>query len=504
MLRAIKNIPASPRYQWWVFWTIAVGSFLSVVDHGSVMVALPEIERFFDADLPTVQWVIIGYALAISVLLLPMGRLGDMVGRHRIYILGFGIFVVAAALAGCSKWLGLPTLIAAKCLQGVGSAMIQGNGMASIISAFPGSQRGKALGYHLSVVGAGAIAGPALGGLLISVWGWQSVFFVNVPVGIVTIAVSSLVLRDQRSPADTESDQVQTFDWLGALLSGTALLTFLLTVGNGAQTGWGSAPILAGAGSAGLLLVAFIWWELRTPYPMLDLRLFGRKLFALGVAAGWISFLGSSASRFLMPFYLQRVLEFSPRDVGLLMIPPALSLTLVGPFSGVLSDRFGWRVLTVAGMALSTAAWFIMAFLLGRDAPVGLIILMLVFQGAGTGLFNTPNNSSILSAVERSSYGVVSSLTQLVRNSANVTSVAVATTIVVMVMASRGVEPSLDAVSPQVADAFVSGLWLAFIFMGGALAFAGILCVFRGGGSSSTPPSSAPAGRREAVPAPTD
>lgn len=125
------------------------------------MVALPEIESYFDADLPTVQWVVIGYALAISVLLLPMGRLGDMAGRRRIYILGFYIFVLAAALAGCSRWLGLPTLILAKVLQGIGSAMIQGNGMATIIAVFPGDQRGKALGYHLSVVGAGAIAGPA-------------------------------------------------------------------------------------------------------------------------------------------------------------------------------------------------------------------------------------------------------------------------------------------------------------------------------------------------------
>jgi len=484
LLRSIANsrqsIADSPHYRWWVFWAIAAGSFLSVVDHGSVMVALPEIESYFGADLPTVQWVVIGYALAISVLLLPMGRLGDMAGRRRIYILGFCIFVLAAALAGSSRWTGLPTLITAKAIQGIGSAMIQGNGMATIIGVFPGNQRGKALGYHLTVVGAGAIAGPALGGLLISLWGWQSVFFINVPVGIMTIAISALVLRDQIAPAAGGPGQGQTFDWQGALLSGATLLTALLTVGNGAQVGWTTMPILAGACVAGLLFAAFIWWELRTPYPMLDLRLFRRKLFALGVAAGWISFLGSSASRFLMPFYLQRVLEFSPGYVGMLMIPPALGLVIVGPFSGVLSDKFGWRALTVGGMALSTTAWFIMAALLDSDAPVGWVILMMVFQGAGTGLFNSPNNSSILNAVERSSYGVVASLTQLVRNSANVTSVAVATTIVVMVMGSRGIEPSLDAVNPQVADAFVAGLRWAFIVMGIMLALAGALCVLRG------------------------
>ena len=496
MLRSIANsrqsIANSPRYRWWVFWAIAAGSFLSVVDHGSVMVALPEIESHFGADLPTVQWVVIGYALAISVLLLPMGRLGDMAGRRRIYILGFCIFVLAAALAGCSRWINLPTLITAKAIQGIGSAMIQGNGMATIIGVFPGNQRGKALGYHLTVVGAGAIAGPALGGLLVSIWGWQSVFFINVPVGIITIAISALVLRDQATPAAAGPGQGQTFDWQGALLSGATLLAALLTVGNGAQNGWTSPPILTGACVAVLLFSTFIWWELRTPYPMLDLRMFRRKLFALGVAAGWISFLGSSASRFLMPFYLQRVLEFSPGYVGLLMIPPALGLVIVGPFSGVLSDKFGWRALTVGGMALSTAAWFVMAALLNQSAPVAWIILMMVFQGAGTGLFNSPNNSSILSSVERSSYGVVASLTQLIRNSANVTSVALATTIVVMVMGSRGIEPSLEAVNPRVADAFVAGLRWAFIFMGSALAMAGILCVLRGERAKSTPPTTVP------------
>ena len=444
------------------------------------MVAMPEIEGFFNADLPTVQWVVIGYALAISVLLLPMGRLGDMAGRRRIYIIGFCIFVVAAGLAGFSGWINLPTLIAAKALQGVGSAMIQGNGMATIIGVFPDAQRGKALGYHLSVVGAGAIAGPALGGLLITIWGWQSVFFINVPVGIIAIAVSSAVLQDQRR-LEATTGKIQTFDWVGAFLSGTALLTFLLAVGNGAQSGWTAPLIVTGAVASVLLLATFIWWELRSPFPMIDLRLFKRKLVAIGVAAGWISFLGSSASRFLMPFYLQRVMEFSPGYVGLLMIPPALGITIAGPFSGTLSDKFGWRALTVGGMVLSATAWFIMGMVLTQDAPpVELIIMMMVFQGVGTGLFNSPNSSSILSAVERSSYGVIASLTQLVRNSANVTSVAIATTIVVMVMGFQGAEPSLDAVSPMVAGAFVAGMRWAFIFMGSALAIAAVLSFIRG------------------------
>ena len=474
----ISAIKISPNYKWWVFGTISIGTFLSVADHGSVLVALPSIERHFGADLPTVQWIVLGYALAISVLILPMGRLGDIIGRRQVYVGGMIIFVLAAGLAGASPTLG--SLVASKVFQGVGSAMVQSAGIAMVISAFPGSERGKALGTHLSVVGAGAIAGPAIGGLLVSAFEWRSVFFANVPIGVFTIAISMLVLPLDKPDPPAEGEPKPRFDWGGAVLSGAALLGFLMVVSNGDRMGWTSTATFSGTAFTGLAAVAFVWWELRSPSPMLDMRLFKRKLVSLGVAAGWFSFLGSSAARFMMPFYLQRVLEFGPRDVGLLLIPPALCLVVVGPLSGLLSDRFGWRGLTVGGLTLSAAAWFIMAITLTEASPVLLIVILLMVQSTGTALFNTPNNSSILSTVDRSQYGVVSALTQLVRNSANVVSIAIATTVVVATMGARGVEPSLDAVSPAVAGAFVAGLKWAFWMMGGLLLIGIALAVIRG------------------------
>ena len=211
----ISAIKASDNYKWWVFSTIAIGTFLSVVDHGSVLVALPSIESHFGSDLPTVQWIVVGYALAISVLILPMGRLGDIIGRKQVYVGGMIVFVIAAALAGASPNLG--SLIAAKIFQGVGSAMVQSSGIAMTIAAFPGTERGKALGTHLSVVGAGAIAGPAIGGLLVSAFEWRSVFFANVPVGIFTIAVSMLVLPLGKPTPPAPGEIKQRFDWGGAV-----------------------------------------------------------------------------------------------------------------------------------------------------------------------------------------------------------------------------------------------------------------------------------------------
>ncbi len=481
-IQVISRIKDYPSYKWWVFATIAIGTFLSVVDHGSVLIALPNIESHFETDLPTVQWIVVGYALAISVLILPMGRFGDIVGRKPVYIVGMVIFTVAAFFAGASPNLGF--LIFFKVIQGVGSAMVQSSGIAMVISSFPGTERGKALGTHLSVVGAGAIAGPAIGGLLVSAFDWRAVFFANVPVGIVTILISMLILPLSKPDEPTER---QRFDWGGAILSGLALLGFLLVVGNGDRLGWTSGLILSGAIATTVAGIAFVRWELSCSAPMLDIRLFKRKVFGCGVAAGWFSFLGSSAARFMMPFYLQRVLELSPKEVGFLLIPPAMCMVMLGPISGRLSDKFGWRVLTVGGLSVSAIACFIMAFTLTDASPELLIVVMLMAQSAGTALFNSPNNSSILSAVDRSQYGVVSALTQLVRNSANVTSIAISTTVVVAVMGSKGVEPSLDAVNPNVADAFVTGLQYAFVMLGGLLLIGITFAVLRGERAKPSP-----------------
>ena len=481
--------------KWLVFGAIAVGSFLSVIDYGSVLVALPAIETYFDSDLPTVQWIVVGHALVISILLLPMGRLGDMIGRKRVYVGGFAIFVASSAVAGFS--VDLFMLITAKVAHGVGSAMIQSTAMATLISAFPDSERGKALGTHLSVVGTGVVAGTAIGGFLVDVWGWQSVFLLNVPIGLVTIAVSWRVLPDD-SGARRNPVAAGKFDWIGAVLSGLALLILLLILGQGDRIGWTSVLVMAGAVVTVLLVAAFIWWELRVSSPLLELRLFRRKLVAMGAIAGWMAFLASSSSRFLLAFYLQQVLGYSPKEIGLFMVPSALCMAALGPIAGRISDRFGWQKLTTGGVIVGAFAWFMMAE--GLDpggsrfglSPLMLVIVALTVQSMGLGVFYTPNNSSIFGAVERSRYGVVSALTQLIRNTANVTSVALFTAVVVITMGSMGVEPSLSAVSPEVSDAFLAGLRRAFIVMGCVLIVAAVVCIARGERAKTPAPTPSP------------
>ena len=462
---------------------MAVGTFFTVVDHGSVNVALPRIESHFDTDLPTVQWVVVGYALAISVLLLPMGRMGDVLNRKSVYLTGLALFALGAGLAGTSQ--NVPMLITFKVLQGAGSAMVQGNGMATILSVFPASERGKALGLNMSVVGSGIIVGSAVGGLLVSALGWRSVFFVASGAGLVALASSALILDRQRLAPQQDQGQRVKYDWLGAAFSGGALLLFLVSMTNGHSSGWGSPPIALGLLGAAALLGAFVWWELRHPAPMLDLRLFKHKLLALGVATGWISFMGNTSVIFMMSFYLQKVLGYSPGQAGLIIIPGAFAMIVIGPLAGRLSDRYGWLKFNVAGLAISATGLFVLSTSLTTDSRLAFIIPILIINSSGIGLFSSPNNNSILSAVERSRYGVVTALTQLVRNSAQVTSIAVMTTLVVATMAARGFEPSLTAVAETggaagVTEAFVDGFKRGCLVLGSLLVLGIVLSIIKG------------------------
>ena len=466
----IASLARSPQYKWYAFATLAVGTFASVVDHGSVGVALPTIATYFHTDIPSVQWLVIGYAMTIIALLLPMGRLADLITSKRVYIIGSVVIIVGSIAAGASADLGV--LILARIVQGTGAAMTQGTGMAIMIGAFPPNERGKAIGLIMTMVGTGAVAGPALGGFLVDVFGWRSVFFATIPMVAISIAMCVAVLSSADQPRPVRGPGRAGFDWLGAFLSSSALLSLLLGITNAHRAGWIAPPILGAAAAFVVLLAGFIWWELRIASPMLNLRLFRRRNFFLGVTANYLMFIGSSAVLFTTPFYLQNVLGYSPSVAGLCVVPGALCMAILGPLSGRLSDRYGWRKFTVAGLALSTSGVAILAQVTS-DSSLLHVIPALMLTSSGMGTFYSPNSSSILSAVERESHGVISALVNLIRNAGNVVSVAVATAIVTATMGSMGYEPSLDAVrhgaASGVGAAFTMGMRYAFFAMMGSL-----------------------------------
>ena len=446
-----------------VFGALAIGLFASVVDHGSVIVALPSIAEDLSIELPSVQWVIIGFALTISALLLPMGRLADMLGQKRVYILGSVILMVGAAAAGLAP--NLATLLLARVMQGVGAAMTQGTGMAIMTSVFPSNERGRAIGLLMTTVGVGAVVGPAIGGTVVDYIHWRAVFFVNIPLGLVGVVATLYVLRRWESE---RASRGSSFDWTGAILSTGVLVALLLGLTLAVNRGWMAAPILAAFVLSAGMFVAFIWWELRTDAPMFNLRFFRDRVFSCGVAAGFFTFLGQSSVLFLMPFYIQNVLGYSPKIAGLVVMPGALCMAIMGSVSGTLSDKFGWRWFTVGGMICSTIGLVILSRVT-ETSPLWEVVAGLILVTGGMGTFYSPNSSSVLSAVERESYGVVSGFLNLVRNSANVISLAIATTIVTVTMGSLGFEPSLEAVRTNsvegVRGAFTIGMRNAFYVM---------------------------------------
>lgn len=464
-------------YKWWAFSALALGVFTSVADAGSVVVALPTIADHFGTDLPTSQWVVTAYALTISAFLLPMGRLSDMIGRKKVYILGQLLFVGGAFWATASTNFLL--LVVPRVLMGIGAAMTQGTSMAMLVSAFSADERGKALGLQMGVVGAGGVGGPMLGGFIVGALGWRGVFLVIGALAAVATIAAQLIIRRQRSERSSHS----SFDWLGAALSAGFLSLFLLAMSNGPKSGWSSPLVLTAMVGVAPLILAFVLWELRIKMPMFDLRFFRRRLFSLGVQASFLSFIGMSSVRFLMPFYLQSVLGYSSSQTGLLIVPAALTTVVVGPLGGRLSDRYGWRVFNVAGLMVSASGLFILSTVT-RNTPLALVIGAMVIQSLGMGTFNAPNNSSILSTVRRESYGVVAAFLNVVRNSGNVTSIAVVTAVVTAAMVASGYPPTLAAVSSNgsegILDAFTQGLRFAYMVTATFVSIAAVLSLVKG------------------------
>ena len=474
--RMRSSVFQSTNYKWIVFTVVGLGSITNVIHHGGVSIALPTIAQYFSVPLTTIQWVVLAESLTISAMLLPMGRLSDIVGRKPIYITGILIFGIMALLAGSSPSLSnslqlsspILLMIFFRIFQGLGAAMSQATGMAMITSVFSDEERGKSLGAHGSIIGTGGILGPIVGGILITYIGWQWVFWINVPLCLVTFLVTSLFLDSARFSGSASG--TRSYDWIGASLSTAVLLTFLTTASNGATMGWFTPPIIGGIITFIVTLFLFIWWELKTESPMLDLTLFRTGPFSVGIATNYLSFLGVTSFRFLIPFYLQGALRLSPAQIAYVLIPNAVSRIIFGPLTGNLSDRFGRRPFTAAGLALCGIGLYMMGFM-GENTSIWYVVVSIIVFSSGSGIFASPNSAAIFESAIQSRYGVVSALVNLSRNAGNVTGIAIATAIVAGTMMGNGYSSDVDAVmiagkGSALLGIFISGMKLVYFSMG--------------------------------------
>jgi EmrB/QacA subfamily drug resistance transporter len=409
---------SSPHYKWLVMGVVALGTLMATIDSSVVNIALPVISQQFHARITATVWVTLSYLLTVTVLLLIFGRLGDLLGRQRVYGGGFLAFTVGSALCGLSGSLG--QLILFRAVQAVGAAMMFANGGALITAAFPASERGRALGINGSVVSTGLTLGPSLGGFLLDWAGWRSIFYINLPIGL----VGMLAVRFLLHPEEVGREH-RRFDFPGAFLLGGGLLAFTLALTQGRQFGWDSPWVDGGLVLAGLCLGAFILQERRTAHPMIDLTLFRNRLFTAANVAGFLNFVAGFSNVLLMPFYLQQLKGFSPSQAGLMMTAVPLTTLFVAPVSGWLSDRFGSVGLSSTGLFINAVGFLWLSRLDGTVSPAD-VTWRLILVGVGNGLFQSPNNSAIMGAVPRPRLGVASGFIALVRNLGMVTGLAIA------------------------------------------------------------------------------
>jgi len=416
MARMTAPIEIDYSRKWHVMIATGLGIFLGTIDSSIVNVALPTMADELRTSFAAVQWVVVAYILTLATLTLGVGRLGDMLGKKPIYTTGFAAFTFGSVLCGFAPSIGW--LVAFRVAQAIGASMLFALGMAIITQAFPPSERGKALGISGALVSVGIAIGPTLGGFIVDQWSWRWIFFVNLPIGIFGTIASHRFVPNVPPPGG------QRFDYLGAAVFFSGLLSFMLGLSLAQSRGFTSAPVVSLLSVGLLALLAFIAIERRVSQPMLDLTLFRNRLLTINLVTGWMTFLAISGVFILVPFFLENTLGASPRQVGLIIAPAPMLLGLSAPISGSVSDRVGPRRVLVLGLVVLVAAYATMQ-LLRDDSPLWMIMIVMALGGLGMGIFQSPNNSAVMGSARAERLGVTSAMLGITRNTGQLSGVAV-------------------------------------------------------------------------------
>ncbi|AIY90616.1 MFS transporter [Geoglobus acetivorans] len=383
-----------------VLMAVTITSFMTPFTLSSVNVALPLIAFELKASTTEMNWIATSFLISSAIFLIPFGRLADIRGRKSLFITGTAVFSLASLLAAFSSTPGM--LIAFRFLQGIGGAMIFSTGIAMLTSAFPQEERGKVLGINTAAVYTGLSAGPFVGGMLTSSFGWKSVFLVTFIAGVFALAVSVRKIKTEWAEAEGEG-----FDYGGSLLYGMTILFFTL----GASERHGQYMLLLSL----LSFLAFFVWERRQVYPVVDLKLFTSNLpFALSNLSALLNYSATFALTYLLSVYLQLVRNLDPGRTGAILVAQPIVMALLSPLAGWLSDRIEPRYVASLGMLLNALGLFMFSGITANTA-VTTLVLYLAIMGTGFALFSSPNTNAVMSSVERRFYGVASATLSTMR-----------------------------------------------------------------------------------------
>jgi len=455
--------------KWYVMAAVSMGTLLATIDGSIVNVALPTLVRELDTDFAAVQWVVLAYLLTLATLLPSIGRLADMIGKKQIYMLGFVVFTLGSFLCGLASTIHL--LIAFRVVQAVGATMILALGSAIVTESFPASERGRALGFTGTMVSIGIVIGPTLGGLLIDLFSWHWIFFVNIPVGILG------VLMIMRFVPDIKPKGRQRFDFQGAVTLFFCLLALLSALTLGQSAGFSDMRVLGLFALGVFLLGLFIVVEKRAEQPMIDLTLFRNLEFSTSLVTGYLTFVAVAGTLILMPFYLENVLGYNTRQVGLLMAVLPVAMGVVAPIAGATSDRFGTRKITVVGLVILLIGYGAMSRLTVQTSALTFALLYLPV-GLGMGIFQSPNNSAIMGAASQEKLGVVSGMLALNRTLGQTTGIAIIGTIWAALTIYFAKPTIITDAAEAAAPAQVAALQVTFIIIAAVILIALFLAIW--------------------------
>lgn len=450
------------QYKWIALSVTLVGTLMAGIDTRIIIVGLPTVARELGADVESIIWVSQSYLLASTVGLLLIGRITDVVGRVKIYNIGFAVFTVGSFLASISQ--SAAQLIFSRIVQGTGSAMLVTNSAAILTDATPGNELGTILGINQIAFRIGSVAGLTLSGLIIAVWGWRALFYLNIPIGIFGSIWAHLRLKEIST-----RDIQKKMDWLGfaTFTSGLTLVLLAITLLSYGITEAlpGFVMLIAGA----ILLIYFIRIEIGNNAPILDLRLFEIREFAAGNIAQLLNALAWFGIVLMLSFYMQIVFDFTALQTGMSLLPLEVAYVLFGPISGKLSDKYGTRLFSTLGLSISSVAFFWLTQV-NISSSYSDVIIPLILLGVGNGMFVAPNISSIMNSVPANRRGVASAFRTTMFNiggtaSAGLAILLITTGIPYAVLSSllRSMNPATMGLLPE--QEFIYGFKVAsFVF----------------------------------------
>jgi EmrB/QacA subfamily drug resistance transporter len=392
------RIFAEENRKWWTLAAVAFGLFMIMLDNTIVNVALPSIEHSLHMSISSLEWIVTAYALTFAALLITGGKLGDMFGRRKMFVVGLAVFTLASLACGLAPSAGF--LIGARAVQGIGAALMNPATLSIITATFPPKERGQAIGIWAGVSALALAIGPLLGGLIVDNINWHWIFYVNVPVGVVGIVVSRFFISESR---DTSHEQ--SIDLPGLVTSGLALLALSYALIEGNKHGWMSAEILGLFAGAAVLLASFVLLEMRQRLPMLDLSLFRIGSFAGANLVAMLVSLGMFGVFFFVSLYVQNVLGYSPTKAGAIFLPMTVLIILVAPIAGKLSDRIGSRWLMGAGMS-TLGVSLLLYQRIGLHTGFWSLLPQLLLGGVGMALTMSPMTSAAMGSVPVDKAGV--------------------------------------------------------------------------------------------------